>query len=78
MPSNSPEDGQEDAFRCGACGHAEPCAIDEVVGDEETRTFGSGRHEVERTVVVCPECGSSDWHSDSVAESLFSRSVGGQ
>lgn len=63
----------EDMFRCGECGHTEPCKIDEVAGREEKRTFAGDIREVEETVVVCPVCGSDDWHSDSVATALLGR-----
>lgn len=73
MTDENTTDGteHEDTFRCGSCGYTEPCRIDEVVGQEVERTFGNGRRETERTIVVCPKCESADWHSDSVSESLL-------
>jgi len=70
MPSTETE-----KWRCGDCGHTESAPIDEYAGDEEIRTFGRRHRETTRTILVCPSCGSNDWHPDSVATSLLGRDV---
>lgn len=62
----SNDESTVDTYRCESCGYTEQTEIDETAGDTEERTFGQGRREVEREILVCPECGSDEWLSDSV------------
>ena len=61
-------------WKCGDCGHTETgVPIDELAGERVTKTVGSGRREKEIETVICPECGSDDWHSKSIGEALLGR-----
>jgi uncharacterized protein with PIN domain len=60
---------------CGDCGHTEEAPIDEVTGETVKQTVGSGRREKEVEIVVCPECKSEDWHSESVRDALLGGST---
>lgn len=66
------DDENTEPWLCQDCGYTETdVPVDEVTGETEVQTFGSGAREVEREVVVCPECGSDEWHSRSVGEALL-------
>lgn len=63
-------DTSEDKFICGDCGYEQECLIDEIVGETVTKIVGSGRHKDEIETVICPQCGSENWHSESI-RSIF-------
>jgi len=59
---------------CGDCEYTDTAPIDKVVGETVAETVGSGRREKEIETVVCPNCGSDDWHSESVRDALLTSS----
>lgn len=63
---------------CFDCGHIESAAVDKLAGRLIKKTVGSGRREEVIETVVCPECKSENWHSESVSEAFFEREIDGQ
>ena len=55
-------------WRCADCSHTESGPVDELVGEEIEKTVGTGRRKKEITTVICPSCGSENWHSQAVRD----------
>lgn len=61
----------QEEWECGDCGHSEKGPVDGITGEETQTVVGSGRREKEVTTVVCPSCGSDNWHSESVRDAFM-------
>jgi len=60
------EDGPVEQWSCDECGHTNTGPVGELVGTRVTKTVAEGTHrETEIETVVCPECGSDTWGSET-------------
>lgn len=62
-------------WSCFDCGHIETSNIGELAGRKIEKTVGEGRRLQTIETVVCPECKSENWYSESVSEAFFDSNI---
>ena len=68
MNDRGVKDEYWEQWECSDCGYTDTGPIDRLIGKNMAVEVGRGRRKKTVETVVCPNCDSRDWHSESVRD----------